>query len=65
MPTQPPTADMPNSQKSSSGPVVGITIIVLLMAVGALYFWGARLNQQKPQDQLPLILPDDSTTTLQ
>lgn len=55
---------MPNGKKSSSGPIVGIIIIVLLMLVGALYFWGARLNQQNAEDQLPLIPAENSTTTL-
>lgn len=49
--------------------MVGIVIIVLLMIVGALYFWGARLNQQNAEDQLPLIPADspagESTTTPQ
>ncbi len=54
----------PSGQKPSAGPVVGIVIIVVLMIVGALYFWGARLNHQNNQDQLPFIPPENSTTTI-
>lgn len=68
MPPQSPTPNIPQqpvrSGKPSSGPIVGIIIIVLLMLVGALYFWGARLNQ-RDIDQLPLIPPDNSTTSAQ
>ena len=48
----------PSPQKSSSGPIVGIIIIVALMLVGGFYFWGAHLNQ-KPET-LPLIPPDNT-----
>ena len=54
---------LPRGQKSSAGPVVGIIIIVVVMVIGALYFWSARGGQQGRQDQLPLILPDNSTTS--
>ncbi len=56
---------LPPAQKPSYGPIVGIIIIVLVMVIGALYFWSARASLQSKQDQLPLILPDNSTTTSQ
>lgn len=61
---------LPKPKKPSSGPLVGIIIIVLVMLAGALYFLNVRLAQQKRStDQLPLILPgtivEDSTTTPQ
>lgn len=47
----------------SIGPVVGVIIIVLLLIIGALYFWGAHLNAQKnANDTLPLIQGDASTS---
>ncbi|OGG56302.1 hypothetical protein A3D71_03620 [Candidatus Kaiserbacteria bacterium RIFCSPHIGHO2_02_FULL_55_20] len=52
----------PPAPKSSAGPVVGIIIIVMLLVVGALYFWGAHLNAQNLEDQLPLI-PGDSPSS--
>ncbi|MSU73869.1 hypothetical protein EXS56_01885 [Candidatus Kaiserbacteria bacterium] len=55
---------LPPAQKSPAGPVVGIIIIVVLLIIGAFYFWGAHLNAQNPEDTLPLI-PGDSSTTIQ
>jgi len=48
----------------SSGPIVGVIIIVILMIVGGLYFWGQRLNQQDSEDQLPLIPADSSMDSI-
>ena len=51
-------------QQPSYGPVVGIVIIVLIMTIGALYFWSSRLNQpSNAASQVPFV-PADSTTTL-
>lgn len=51
--------------KQGAGPIVGIVIIVVLLAIGALYFWGAHLNTQANRyNNLPFI-PGDSTTTAQ
>lgn len=58
--TTPPAPAMPERKKSGMGATVGIVIIVILMLFGALYFWGAHLNAQKAQQQLPLIPPDNS-----
>jgi len=49
------------SSKSSAGPLFGIVIILGVLILGALYFWGAHLNAQKAQDQVPLIPADNST----
>ena len=40
------------------GPMFGIFIIVILLVFGGLYFWGAHLNQQAKQEQLPFIPGD-------
>lgn len=53
----------PPAHKKPVGPIVGVIIIVLLMAFGALYFWGATLNQKNPDNNLPLIPADSSTPT--
>jgi hypothetical protein len=50
---------VPQKKKGGMGATVGIVIIAILLIFGGLYFWGARLNQEAPQ-QLPLI-PGDST----
>lgn len=36
---------LPPARKRPAGPIAGIAIIVILMIVGALYFWGAYLNR--------------------
>ncbi|MDO8576117.1 MAG: hypothetical protein Q7R90_02275 [bacterium] len=51
----------PPAQKTPIGPIVGIVIIVALLILGALYFWGAHLNaRDNPENNLPLILGNDS-----
>jgi hypothetical protein len=53
--------DAAPSQKSSAGPVIGALVVVLLLVLGALYFWGAHLNQKNnPENNLPLIPGDTS-----
>lgn len=34
-------------QKPSWGAVIGIVIIILVLTVGALYFWGAKLAEEE------------------
>ena len=36
-------------QKRKRGPIIAITIIIILLLFGALYFWGAHLNQESVQ----------------
>lgn len=55
-----PQAPQPAPEKSSIGPLVGILIIVLILGLGGLYFWGAKLNTEQSNDTPPLILGDDS-----
>jgi len=43
----------PHAERSSVGAFVGVVIIILLLAFGALYFWGAYLNQQETEDVSP------------
>lgn len=33
-------------KKGGFGPIAGITIIIILLVLGGLYFWGAQLNNQ-------------------
>lgn len=51
----------PREVKGSTGPAVSIVIILLLVIVGAIYFWYASENQ-KP-DTIPYIPGGTSTTT--
>ncbi len=45
------------------GPWIGALIIVILLAFGALYFWGAYLNKKNTVDPLPFIPGDNSDQT--
>ena len=56
---------VPPVKKSGIGPVVGIIIIIILTGFGALYFWGAYLNRQAAQDELPFIPGDNTVQTAQ
>lgn len=49
---------LPPGHKSGAGPIVGVIIIVIVLALGGLYFWGAQLNRET--EPLPLI-PGDSS----
>ncbi|MBL7045458.1 MAG: hypothetical protein ISR99_00245 [Parcubacteria group bacterium] len=44
-----------SEEKKSSGPFVGIVIIVLVLVVGGLYFWGSKLSKER-QD---LVTPEE------
>jgi hypothetical protein len=48
-------------KKSAFGPLIGIIVIIVLSGFGALYFWGAYLNKQNSQQELPFIPGDNST----
>lgn len=43
---------------SGSGPIIGVIVIVIMLILGGLYFWGAQLNRES--EQLPFI-PGDSS----
>ena len=49
---QAPRNDEP--EKSSSGPIAGIAIIVILLIAGGVYFWSSVLNKEETE-QLPMI----------
>lgn len=46
---------------SSVGPVIGAIIVIALLALGALYFWGERLNNNG--GVTPYILDDGYTVS--
>lgn len=53
-----PSVSVP--EKSSVGPIVGALIILVILAAGGLYFWGAKLNKDRANNAPPMILGDDS-----
>lgn len=50
-----PAAQVMPKRHTGVGPIVGALLIVILLAFGALYFWGAHLNALEKQQPLPLI----------
>lgn len=38
--------------KSSIGSIIGIIIIIAIIILGGLYFWGKRIEESKIQDDL-------------
>ena len=52
-------------EQKTFGPIIGIVIIIVVLVVGALYFWGASLNRGSVQTtvQETNITPDASTQT--
>lgn len=46
--------------KSSIGSIIGIIIIIAIIILGGLYFWGKRIEESKLQDDL---LMQNATTS--
>jgi uncharacterized protein HemX len=42
-PISPPT----HEEDKSVGPAIGVVLIVLIIVLGGLYFWGQRVSQQQ------------------
>lgn len=53
-------ADQPAVSRPGSGALVGAIIVILLLALGGFYFWGARLNGEN--NPPPLILGNDTAS---
>lgn len=51
-----------STPRAPIGPWVGTVIVIAVLALGALYFWGAKLNQENA-DQLPFILGNETNET--
>lgn len=47
-PQQTPIPGVPSAKAQSWGTVISITIIVLMVLVGAFYAWGKRIAEQNP-----------------
>jgi uncharacterized protein HemX len=77
MGTVPPVAPMQNqvpaqapvAQHGSMGPVIGAIVVIAILAVGGLYYWGAELrktemNMSNEQEYAP-VEADESAPTAQ
>ena len=59
-PSQDTSHMLPEGHRSSIGPLVGAVIVIVLLAFGALYFYGEYLNSQNNPQEVPLIQGDIS-----
>ncbi len=50
------------TEDRSSGPIVGVVVIILVLVVGALYFWGAELNKEQSQSAEKIVNGADPVT---
>jgi uncharacterized protein HemX len=46
-PAQDPFATPTPNEDKSVGPTIGVILIVLVIILGGLYFWGQRISQQQ------------------
>lgn len=51
-PMNAPVTSMTPPQKASTSGVIGTIIIIALIILGGLYFWGKRINTQKEANAL-------------
>ncbi len=49
----------PSADRKPVGPIAGAVIVILLLIAGGLYFWGAAINAENPNNTPPLILGND------
>lgn len=48
-------------ENKPAGPVIGVVIIILILIVGALYFWGAKLNKEASRTPEDILNAEDQT----
>ncbi len=48
-----PNATPAAEPKGSMGPLVGSIIVIVILVIGAIYFWGEKLNTQEPIQETP------------
>lgn len=46
-----PTTPTPETHPSM-GPIIGTIVIIAVLAVGGLYYWGAQLNREEAQEAM-------------
>ncbi len=60
--------DIPNTmrgnttEKSTSGPIVGVIIIVILFIVGGIYYWNMAVNKSKELNKSSAIQSEKETS---
>lgn len=57
--------ETPTPKSSSVGALIGIVVVILVIVLGGLYFWGQRVEQLEQKDSLTALGEDNSVETLQ
>lgn len=60
----PNTMQNDTPEKSTSGPIIGVTIIVILLIIGGVYFWYTAIEQDKEKNKLPTIQSGGETDAI-
>jgi uncharacterized protein HemX len=48
------SADTDSEKPTGVGPIIGVVIIVIVLIIGGLYFWGAQLvEKEAPEESVP------------
>jgi hypothetical protein len=50
----------PEPPKSGVGPIAGAIVVILLLAAGGLYFYGAKLNEKNSNNVMPFIPSEEA-----
>jgi hypothetical protein len=54
---------METGTKKSAGPLIGIIVIIVVLVIGAFYFWGGKvLTQPTTQEVAPVSKSDDAAS---
>lgn len=53
--------------KGGMGPLIGSIIVIIILVIGAIYFWGDKLNKQEVTESQPAAAlgATDDTATLE
>jgi len=62
--TVPSTLQDNASEQSSSGPLAGIAIIIIVLIAGGIYFWSITVDKNGKVDQLPTIQSGGETDAI-
>jgi uncharacterized protein HemX len=49
---QTPPVQTPEGDGGSVGPIVGSVIVIIIIIIGGLYFWGQKLSTDKTADEI-------------
>lgn len=65
-----PQTEVPNTlqdevtEPSSSGSLIGVVIIVIVLVAGGIYFWSSTINQDSEENVLPTIQSGGDTDAI-